>query len=404
MNYNKPSTFHYKLAQMVSWVVAKFIFKRKFIRNEIKDQKGPFVVIANHEAVLDFANLIGATKHPMSFVISSAFFNTLPLKKFMTKMGVIPKAQFQTSMKDLRQMVSVIKNEGSIAIYPAGLMCEDGLSTPIPQATYKFLKILNADVYVAKTIGTYFVMPKWAKGISPGRTYMDIYKLFSKEELAEADEAAIKAKTDEALLFDAYREQEQYLAKYKSNRDLNGLENVLYVCPYCKTEFSIQVKDKNVLQCSECGLTYSSDIHGFLHKESCFGPDIRYVSDWSKSIHNDMKAKIEQRLLTSLTAETKILMINFAKNKFIEVGSGTISLSVDELTIDGVINGESINLSIPTAHFPTLPFKPGKHLDIQNGADIYRCVLRDGKMAMKFIHMIKSIHELKKGLSGNRQF
>ena len=396
MEYNKPSLIHYRLAQIISWFVATLIFKRKIIRNEIKGKTGPFVVIANHEAAYDFANLIGASKRPMSFVISNAFFNTLPVKNILLKMGVIPKQQFQTAIKDLKRIKAVIDHGEPLVIYPAGLMCEDGLSTPIPSATYKFLKWLNVDVYIAKTTGTYFVMPKWAKGISPGRTYMDIYKLFSKEELAEADEATIKAKTDEALLFDAYREQEQYLARYKSNRDLNGLENVLYVCPYCKTEFSIQVKDKNVLQCSECGLTYSSDIHGFLHKESCFGPDIRYVSDWSSSIHEDMKAKIEQDLLENLTAETKILMINFAKNKFIEVGFGTIFLSADELTIDGVINDESINLSIPTAHFPTLPFKPGKHLDIQNGSDIYRCVLRDGKMAMKFIHMIKSIHELKK--------
>ena len=29
------------------------------------------------------------------------------------------------------------------------------------------------------------VMPKWSKGLRPGRTYMDIYKLFSKEELKQ---------------------------------------------------------------------------------------------------------------------------------------------------------------------------------------------------------------------------
>lgn len=395
MNDNKPSILHYRIAQIVSWFVAKFIFRRKFIRNEIKNAKGPYVVIANHEAALDFVNLIGASKQPMSFVISSAFFNTLPLKKFMTRMGVIPKAQFQTSLKDLKLIKGVIKNEGGVAIYPAGLMCEDGLSTPIPQATYKFLKWLDADVYVARTTGTYFVMPKWAKGIHPGRTYMDIYKLFSKDELAEADEATIKAKTDEALFFDAYREQEQYHAKYKSNRKLSGLENVLYMCPYCKTEFSMQVKDNNTLQCMECGLAHTSDAYGFLHKINCFGSEIRYVSDWSKLIHEDLKAKVEQGLISNLTAKTNIRMINFEKNKFIEVGQGTISLTMDEIVINGTIKDEAINLSIPTAHFPTLPFKPGKHLDIQHNSDIYRCVLEDGRMAMKFVHMIKIIYEMR---------
>ena len=42
----------------------------------------------------------------------------------------------------------------------------------------------------------------------------------------------------------------------------------------------------------------------------------------------------------------------------------------------------------------TLPFTPGKHLEVQNGNDIYRCVLEDGRLAMKFINMIKIFFDL----------
>ena len=31
---------------------------------------------------------------------------------------------------------------------------------------------------------------------------------------------------------------------------------------------------------------------------------------------------------------------------------------------------------------------------IQNGKDIYRCVLEDGRLAMKFINMVKIYYEL----------
>ena len=161
MSYTKPSKLHYRAAQAICSVVAGTVFGRKILRNEIKGKNGPFVVIANHQAALDFVNLIGAAKRPMSFVISNSFFSTLPIKGFLRKMGVIPKQQFQTTVKDLKKIKSVIEAGEPLVIYPAGLMCEDGLSTPLPSATYKFLKWLDADVYVAKTSGTYFVMPNW---------------------------------------------------------------------------------------------------------------------------------------------------------------------------------------------------------------------------------------------------
>ena len=153
----------------------------------------------------------------MNFVISNSFYNSLPIKGIMDRLGLIPKQQFQTTAKDMKKMKSVIDSGNSLVIYPAGLMCEDGLSTPIPSATYKFLKWLNVDVYVARTYGTYFAMPKWSKGFRPGKTYMDIYKLFSKEELENLDLDLVKSKTEDALLFDAYKEQEKYLVKYKNN-------------------------------------------------------------------------------------------------------------------------------------------------------------------------------------------
>lgn len=242
MHYKKPNWFFYKLAQFVSFFVARFIFKRKLIRNEIKNAKGPFVVIANHQAAYDFVNLIGVTNRRMSFVISNSFYQSLPIKWLLDKLAVLPKQQFQTSVSDMKKMKAVIDAGEPLVIYPAGLMCEDGLSTPIPAATYKLFKWLNVDVYMAKTSGTYFAMPKWTKGFRSGKTTLDIYKLFSKEELNNLEPLDIRRKTEQALLFDAYREQEELMFKYENGNNLLGLEKVLYICPHCKKEFSIAVK------------------------------------------------------------------------------------------------------------------------------------------------------------------
>ena len=394
MRYTRPNLVVYRLAQVVSWFVATFLFKRKILRNEIKGKQGAYVVIANHQAAYDFVNLIGLTHRPMSFVISSSFYNALPIKGILDKMGVIPKQQFQTTVKDMKKMKSVVEKGAPLVIYPAGLMCEDGLSTPIPAATYKFLKWLGVDIYMAKTKGTYFAMPKWAKGIRPGRTYLDVYKLFSKEELEDMEVPEIRVRAEEALLFDAYREQEELLVRYKDNGNIEGLQNVLYMCPHCMAEFTMEVKDGSTIRCKQCGYEQVSDEYAFLHNRSGVGEELRYVSDWSKLIYERLRAKMARGEECALAAKTKIHMIDEKQKKFVEIGQGELSLSREEFRIEGQIHGEDVCLNIPIANIPTLPFGPGKYLEIQHGEQIYRCVLEDGRLVMKFINMVKIFYEL----------
>ena len=396
MNYIRPSIYHYRIAQSVSRLVSSFVFRRKLLRNELKDIKGPFVVIANHGAALDFVNLIDLSPRPMHFVISNSFYRTLPIRGFLDKLGVIPKQQFQTSADDLKRMKEVIRQGESLVIYPAGLMCEDGLSTPIPPATYKFLKWLDADVYVARSQGSYFVMPKWSKKIRPGKTTMDIYRLFTREELTTLDLHEIKEKTDSAILFDSYKEQEHLQIPYRNGNDLKGLEHVLYQCPNCREEFSLTVEN-NILRCRCCGTAHSSDKMGFLHKEAGPGNEIRHVSDWSRWIFQAMKEKNLQGILPALTAETAIHMIDPRKNKFRQVGTGTVTLAGDKFLLNGDLHGEPFSLSISVAGVPALPFSPGKYFELQQGKTIYRCVLKNGRPVMKFIHAVKLQFQLNYG-------
>ena len=388
MNYVSPSRLHFRIAQVASRLVSSLLFRRRLLRNDLKGVKGPYVVIANHGAALDFVNLIDATSTPMHFVISNSFYTTLPIRGFLDKLGVIPKQQFQTTADDLKRMKEVIRHGEPLVIYPAGLMCEDGLSTPIPTATYKFLKWLDADVYVARAQGSYFVMPKWSKRIRPGKTTMNIYRLFTREELAELELSEIKEKTDEALLFDSYREQEQLRIPYYRNDDLAGLEAVLYRCPYCGKEFTMTVQG-NTLRCAHCGTAHTADKFGFLHKTEGPGQEIRYISDRSRWIYQKMESETHAGCHSPLTAETAIHMIDPGENKFREVGTGTVTLDGSKFLLEGALRGAPLTLTLSVAGVPTLPFSPGKYFELQHGKTIYRCVLRDGRPVMKFINAVK---------------
>lgn len=389
----KQNMLVYRLTQAIAGTVCAVVFRRKFLRNELKDAKGPAVLIGNHQAALDFTTLIGATKRPITFVVSDSFYNTLPIRSLMDEIGVIPKQQFQTTVKEIIQMRSAIKDNKILMFYPAGLMCEDGLSTPIPSSTYAFLKRLDADVYIARTTGTYFCTPKWSSKIRPGRTYLDVYKLISKEDLAALSPEEIEVSVKNALLFDAYREQEQALIKHKGANNVEGLENVLYMCPHCKKEFTIKVKNKTALYCTECGFEHTCDEYGFLHNSGSVGEEIRYISDWSRFINDEVGKAIEDGSISELSADTNVQIIDHKKKKYVDVGRARITLNSKKFIIDGTINGEETHLEVPIATFSSIPFKPGCRIEIQHNKCTYRCVLDDGKLAQKFVNIVKKYYE-----------
>ena len=391
MPQEKPNIFCYRLAQGVSCAVSALVFRRKMLRNEIKGVKGPFVVIANHQAQFDFVNLIGATHRPMAFVISHSFYSTLPVRGLMDKIGVIPKQQFQTALSDMKRIKAALDAGRPVALYPAGLMCEDGLSTPIPQATYKFLKWLGVDVYMARTSGAYFVQPKWGKGLRAGRTYMDIYKLFDKHELETLPVEEVKRRTDEALLFDAYREQETYRVKYRGS-NVVGLQNVLYRCPHCGKEFTMVLRDKQTLACESCGFSATADAYSLLHTAD--GRSLS-VSDWSRETFADLKKQVAEGTLNDLSVPAAFRMIDSKKNRFVDVGGGTMTLTGEGFRLTGEMHGEAVDLAISTVGMPTLPFSPGNYLEVQQNKTIYRCVPEDGRVVMKFVNMVKALHELR---------
>lgn len=392
--YQKPDNLTYRFTQLASDVLAAAVFGRRYLRNEIRRKKGAYVVIANHECALDFVNLIGATGRRMSFVISNSFFSTLPIQGALGKMSVIPKQQFQTELSDLKKIKNAIDAGHPVVIYPAGLMTEDGLSTPIPRATYKFLKWLGCDVYVARSYGSYFCMPKWTKGMRRGRTYIDIYKLFSKEETARLTPEEIRAKAEPALLFDAYRDQEKLRARFRRMNEIAGLENVLYRCPNCGQEFTVKLEGKDTLRCGACGFAEQADEWGFLHKLGEVGTELRYVSDWSSGIDLEMKKTLAENPGFSLDCPTEIRMIDPKKHKFVKAGSGILHFDRTEFTLRGALRGEPFELRLPNKHIPALPFSPGRYLELQHGPEIYRCVLSDGRLAMKFIRALKMNHIL----------
>ena len=387
----KPNIFVYGLFRFLSKLFAKFKFKLKCTRNDLKGIKGPAIILGNHGTALDFVNLTSVLKQRVNYVISNSYYQTLPFKPIINKVGLIPKQQFQTLPADLKAIKEVIDFNGIVGMYPAGLMTENGKTTPIPKATGKFLKWLNCDIYIAFSFGAYLTSPKWGKVKRKGRTDLEIKKILSKEELNRKTVEEIDQLLNDNLIFDEYKTNKEKKYKFKNGDNLEGLENILYICPNCKKEFTLDVVNKNKLVCNHCGYSVIADEYSQIHSDDLIVSDI---SDWFTWIENKRTQEIIDNPNFTLESKCKIFMLNYKKGKYIESGSGIIKLNNSNFIIEGITNGCNCIKEISYTQFASLPFKSGYNFDIQDGKDIYRISLENGREVIKWVATIRSLHRI----------
>lgn len=390
--YKKPNWFIYKIFYLASKLVSKVKLNLKVLRNETKEEKGSFVVLCNHAAALDFIPACVALKRRVHFVVSNAFYQTLSVRPLLKSVGVIPKNQFQTSVKDMKLMRTVIDNDMPLVIYPAGLMTENGVGTPIPQSTGKALKWFAKNVYVAKVKGTYLTTPKWSKLWRKGETSIDVYKLFSDQDLKELTDEQVQKRIEEELAFDEYQSQKENPIAFDKGDNIQGLENVLFVCPHCGEQFSFNSTSFSTLTCSKCGYSVKANKYGLFEQNGDIPLVYDSVSEWSKAIEKDSKQEMLKEDFC-LSSNAQLQVLNVKKHKFIPKGDCFITLNKNEIVLTFKIDNEKIEKKFITKLYPTLPFKPGQHFDLQDGQDIYRIVLQDGKQVIKWITAVKLFYK-----------
>ncbi len=160
-SYREPDRFVFALAKLISKFICMFVYNVKIARNDLKGKTGRYVIIANHESVIDVLPAYTVVTPKTHFVVSKAMMQSMPIAPLMEMCGAIGKNQFQTSALDMRRMKSVLDHNEPLMLYPAGLMTESGTSTPIPHATAKVLKWFKTDIYVSRDNGTYLTVMKW---------------------------------------------------------------------------------------------------------------------------------------------------------------------------------------------------------------------------------------------------
>ena len=396
--YRRPNALLYGVIKLVSKLACRLLFHLNVERNELTGTSGRRILICNHEAAIDFLPVYAAVKERCHMVASNSIVMSIPVvAPLAERAGVLCKNQFQTLIGDMRKMKLAVDNGGLLVIFPAGMMTESGTSTPIPRATAKALKWLDADVYVGKVGGTYLTSPKWSRVSRKGQITLDIYKLASREEFAALSLEQAEALVDGHLAFDAYRANQVNRVAYKNGDNVEGLEQVLFRCPVCGTDFTVRAEG-NRLSCTACGFALESDRYGLLHDPAGGEPLFRYPSDWYAKIEGEIGTLVAADPGYEFSTRADIYKINRKKHRYEKAGRATVTMTFDRFTVDGELYGEEFYREIPTAPFPILPFQPGKRFEIQAGRDIFRICPDDPRVVMQWIMVLKAAFRLRRSL------
>jgi 1-acyl-sn-glycerol-3-phosphate acyltransferase len=389
MKTKKPNRLVLFACYLFAWLYFKTKYNIKVFNKQIlKEIKGPFIFLCNHENVMDPAFLVGAA-YPtnITFVGSYALFQKRFLGWLVRRLAVIPKFQYQMDFDAIKKMVNVTKNGGVLGLFPAGRLPSCGAGFPIPEAVSKLVKMCKVPVVWVDFNGSYLSKPKWANGVRKGELDVTFNLLFTKEQVESISTQEMNNILNEKLAFNDYEWNRDKQIEFKGKDLAVGLETTLYHCPKCHKEFEMETED-NELRCKHCGLTFKIKATGFFEENEYY----EHPQQWYEDQRQYLIKEIEEKdILMSDGCE----VIGVVDGKDAKIGEGEVSLDKDKITLKGLLKGEEVVKELSIVNLFSLPYRAGVNIEIADGNDIYIFHLKHGVMAAKWSQLVEEIYKLR---------
>lgn len=239
--------------------VMRFLYQKKLntiIRREIdlKQYKGPYIIVANHASRLDYLYAAFAFyPHTLNFVAGYNEFFRSHLAFIFRLMQVIPKRNFVPDLYAIREVARILRKRGRVILFPEGMSSISGANQPVAAGSGKFLKHFGAPVLMMKISGGYLTSTKYCLDERPGRVEVTVSEFLSVEQMAAMTAEEIQSLLDEKLYHDDYAWNKQARVEFASGgRIAHNLHTLLFWCPKCKTEFSMR-GEGDTIRCGHCG-------------------------------------------------------------------------------------------------------------------------------------------------------
>ena len=279
--------------------------KVKVTGEDVTDIKGPYLVIANHASFFDYHFISQIDpERKFRYVVNRHIFNMKVVGTGAKKCGYIPKKIFDADVETIKKCLKTHENGYSVALFPEGRLSNCGVLNYINPATAALAKKMGVPIVLARISGAYLAKPKWRSRIMRSKVTVDVRRIITPEELDTVSVDDLYRIITEEISYNDFLSPSQI---YKSGKKAKGLENMLYLCPECRSLYSTASKG-NLLFCTACGKQYNIDKHYLFEDEK-----IKSIPDFYAAIE---KTEAEGLGTLDLSVRVKTKVFNKDDNKY----------------------------------------------------------------------------------------
>lgn len=342
----------------------------------VKGTKPPYLILQNHTAFLDFAWAAQFIYPKFSgFVCSIEEF--VGREWLLRTLGCIYKRKFTPDLNVVKHILYEIKhNKTSVTIYPEARFSLAGINEEADLQTYaRLIKLCKVPVVMGIGQGSFINSPQFAKHPYKKIPTRATFKLlFTAEQVNDLSQDEIEKTLREEFVYDDFKYWQENGFKVKSKHRAKNLHKILYQCPHCKKEFSMN-SNGNRLYCEECGHEWTLTETGFLQAlngETYF----RHVPDWYRWERENVKKQILEGSYKIDTDARLERLVSSAKG-FKKIGIVNFKHDENGFTLKGTLdNGEEFTFNRPvntmySCHIEYNFKKRGDAIDLADSNETY---------------------------------
>ncbi len=320
-------------------------------------EEGPIIMIANHSSRVEYQFTAPCClPKRLNYVVGYNEFFRNPLSIVLKIMNVVPKKNFTSDLYCIKQILSLVKQGGSICIMPEGMSSITGMAQPVIPGGAKLVKKLGIPVYYSKLSGAYMTYTKHCLDERVGKVEVVVDKMFSREDIAAMTEEEIEDTMNRLLAHDDYIWNKEKQIRFNGKGEMaKNLGDLLYLCPKCGAMHRME-ESGNIMKCKECGNTIEIDeCYNIKALDGGVCPEL--VTDWTllerQRAYEDVRKEgfsFSEHVRVGLLPDYKYL--DHSQTSII-CGDGELTLDKEGLHFSGRVRGEQYRFDLSPLELPT---------------------------------------------------
>jgi 1-acyl-sn-glycerol-3-phosphate acyltransferase len=273
----------HQIVRDVAYYPVKLLFFLLYgLRTEkfpVKRGSPPYLILGNHTTPLDPVCLGMSFDFHIYYVASDHVLRKGWVSRLLQWLvAPIPIVKSKLDLRTIKEIMKVIREGGSVNIFPEGNRSYNGDLVPFSPAVAKLVKQLGVPLILYRFEGGYLTAPRWADSIRRGRMTGKVVRVVTAEEMRGMTADELHALIRSALRYNAFEAQEKHPVRYRGARLAESLERALYLCPQCHGMATLESRG-DVFSCG-CGLKVKYSEYGFFEPAGDESLPFRTVLDW----------------------------------------------------------------------------------------------------------------------------